>query len=96
MPAEAKSSDDKDGEVSQVAKDVVKALIYPISVGFGDLISDLKSHVTFNETIEDVSRSLGLQESFHWMETCQKWFPVFGSGGNTTLTTESGMVARWL
>ena len=96
MPVAAKRSDEKDGEISQVAQDIVKALIYPISVGFGDLISDLRSHVASNETIEDVSRNLGLGESFRWLKTCQKWFLVFGSGGNTTLTRESGMVARWL
>ena len=48
LPVETKSSDEKDGEVSQVAKDVVKALIFPISVGFGDLISELRSHVASN------------------------------------------------
>ena len=70
--------------------------MYPVSVGFGDLLSELRENVTLNETsssthkvsVEEVSRALGLSESFPWHETCAKWYPVFGSEGNASTTAE--------
>ena len=74
----------------EAPKDIVKALIYPVSVGFGDMILELRKDITFNETVEDVARSLGLEESFHWQKTCEKWYPVFGSGGNASTLASGG------